>query len=95
MTTPSTPNYWSYIRDGLALLVLPLLVWGIKLEITMAVQNEQLSRLEQKVAENETAMKTIEKTVMQNSIQLVKLDGKMDSMTEKVDDIKELLSKPK
>lgn len=95
MTPPSTPNYWNYVRDGLALLVLPLLAWGIKLEITSAVQSEQLARLEQKVAENETAMKTIEKTVQQNSIQLVKLDGKMDSMSEKVDDIKEILSQRK
>tara|TARA_B100000925_G_C21897849_1_gene425793 strand:+ start:529 stop:819 length:291 start_codon:yes stop_codon:yes gene_type:complete len=93
MSTPSSSNYWSYIKDGLTLLVVPLLMWGIRLETTIAVQKETVSRLEKKVEENETAMKTIEDTVQANSIQLVKLDSKMDSMAEKVDDIKELLQR--
>jgi len=86
-------NYWVYLKDALTLLVIPLLMWGIRLETTIAVQKETISRLEQQVLENETAMKTIEKTVQHNSIQLVKLDGKMDSMAEKVDDIKEILQR--
>jgi len=89
--TTQNPNYWNYVKDGLSLLVIPLLMWGIRLETTIAVQKETITRLEQKVLDNETAMNTIEQTVQQNSIQLVKLDGKMDSMTEKVDDIKQIL----
>ena len=47
--TTQNPNYWNYVKDGLSLLVIPLLMWGIRLETTIAVQKETVARLEKLV----------------------------------------------
>ena len=91
MSASGNASYWGYVKDGLCLLVIPLLMWGIRLETTLAVQDKQISQLEKQVTDNRTAMKTIEATVQANSIQLAKLDGKMDSLDDKIDDIKRIL----
>lgn len=86
---------WDRIKDGLSLLVLPLVVWGVHLETTMAVQNEKIVALEAKVEATDKTIKAIETTVRDNSLELVKVSGKLDTANEKIDVIKDLLTKNK
>lgn len=93
---------WDRIKDFLCILVLPLILWGVKLEVTNALQEERISNLnkeldekiadmEKKVSSSEDSIKRVESAVQKNSIQLARLDGKLESLDEKVDEIKELL----
>ena len=94
MTTGSGSSaYWDRIKDGLSLLVIPLLLWGIRLETTLAVQEERISSLIRKIEASESAIASVEKTVRNNSLELVKVSGKLDTANEKIDVIKGLLTK--
>ena len=84
---------WDRIKDGLSLLVLPLLLWGIRLETTLAVQEERIGSLIRKIEASESAIDSVEKTVRNNSLELVKVSGKLDTANEKIDVIKGLLTK--
>lgn len=95
---------WDRIKDLLTLLVFPLIIWGIRLEVTNALQEERIANLqkeldekiktvETKVSTTEQSIKRVESAVQKNSIQLARLDGKLESLDEKVDEIKDLLQK--
>lgn len=95
---------WDRIKDFLSLLVLPLLIWGVRLEVNNALQSEKIATLqkdldekiknvESKVSSTEKSIERVEDTVQSNSIQLARLDGKLESLDEKLDTIKELLEK--
>lgn len=95
---------WDRVKDFLSLLVLPLLIWGVRLEVNTALQDEKISTLqkeldekikgvESKVSSTEKSIERVEDTVQSNSIQLARLDGKLESLDDKLDTIKELLEK--
>lgn len=88
-----TQSTWDRIKDGLSLLVLPLIVWGVHLETTLAVQQEKIAGLEAKIEATDKTITAIEKTVRNNSLELVKVSGKLDTANEKIDVIKDLLTK--
>lgn len=92
----STTPYYAYIKDGLTILVLPALIWIIKLEVGNAERNFQLlqtqteiQRLEAKIKE----FKEIDQRVQQNALQLARLEGKIDSANDRLDEIRELLTR--
>lgn len=72
----------------LSMLVIPLILWGVRLQVREAIQDERISELQQDVQKNST----IATTVNQNSLTLVKLEAKIDSVGGKIDDIKVLLA---
>lgn len=61
----------------LSVLVIPLLGWGIKLEVSNAVQNEKITKLEAEVA----AAKPM-------SVTLGRVEEKIDATNKRLDDIK-------
>ena len=86
---------WDRVKDGLTILVIPLVLWGVRLETTIAVQEEQIKTLETKISATEQSIKRVEETVQKNSLELVKVSGKLDSANEKIDVIKDILTKSK
>ena len=73
----------------LSTLVIPLIVWGVRLEVKNAIQDERIAELEDDV-QKATGIST---SVQQNSLTLVKLEAKIDSVGDKIDDIKKLLDR--
>lgn len=61
----------------LSILVIPLLGWGIRLEVSNAVQNEKIAKLEAEVA----AAKPM-------SVTLGRVEEKIDATNKRLDDIK-------
>ena len=97
---------WDRIKDFLTILILPLILWGVKLEVTNALQEERIANLqrdldekikqvETKVSSTEKSIERVESAVQSNSIQLARLDGKLESLDDKLDTIKELLENRK
>ena len=68
-------------------LVLPLIVWGVRLEVTNAIQNERISEL-QRDFDN---LADVTDSVQKNSLALVRLEGKLDNVNEKINEVKTLL----
>lgn len=69
----------------LSVLVIPLLAWGIKLEVSRAVQAEQIQRLEREVQ----ATKGISSGVTANATALGRVEEKLDATNKRLDDIKD------
>ena len=91
-----TGKLWGFTKELLVLAVLPLVGWVIKLEVGNAERDmriEQLAedqvRLEERIEESEA----ISVEVRNNALQLVRLEGKIDTANGRLDDIKSLLNK--
>ena len=68
-------------------LVIPLIFWGVKLEVTNAIQDERISE----VQEDLDKLADVTDSVQKNSLALVRLEGKLDNVDEKIDEVKKLL----
>jgi len=68
----------------LSILVIPLLLWGVKLEVGNAVQNEKITVLENEVA----AAKAIKDGVIANTNTLGRVEEKLDATNRRLDDIR-------
>lgn len=73
----------------LAILVIPLIAWGIKLEVNLAVMRSELDRAK---ADIEKAQ-SIEKAVNENTNALGRLDTKLGFANDQLGEIKDLLNK--
>lgn len=78
-------NKWTDLAFKiLSILVIPLLLWGISLEVSKAVQSEKISRLEIEVAAN----KSIKDGVAANTAALGRVEEKIGGTNRRLDDIK-------
>jgi hypothetical protein len=84
---------WGHIKDALVLAVIPLVLWGVRLEITLAVQQEKLNTVLAEVSEASTTDKDISRLVQTNANQLTALNGKIDVANARLDAIKDLLDR--
>ena len=85
---------WGLARDGLAMLVLPLLLWGVKLEVGNAerdllIENQkvEVTRLEKRVESNSN----IDDKVHALALKQATLEGKLDTANGRLSEIKDLL----
>ena len=78
-----------YLEKALLVLVIPLLLWGIKLEVGIAVRDEKLAKLQIEV---DKALR-IELTVQGNSLKLAVMEGKIDTTNAKLEGLHELLTR--
>jgi hypothetical protein len=68
-------------------LVIPLIVWGVKLEVKNAIQDERIAEIQ----EDLDKLSDVTNAVQKNSLALVRLEGKLDNVDEKIDEVKKLL----
>lgn len=71
----------------LSSLVIPLLAWGVRLEVKNAVQDERIAELQ----EDLDNLGYMTEAVQQNALGMVRLEGKLDNLDEKIDEVKKLL----
>lgn len=71
----------------LSTLVIPLIMWGVRLEVKNAIQDERIAE----VQEDLDKLSKITVSVQTNSISLVRLEGKIDNVNTKIDEVKKLL----
>ena len=84
----------SYAKDILVILVIPVLMWTVKLEVNNAERdllisqsNIEIHRLEERISE----IKDIDVRVQQNALHLARLEGKLDTANGRLDEIRSLL----
>jgi len=85
---------WDRAKDVLTILVIPLFLWGVKLEVGNAKrdllieqQKVEITRLEARIDDNAD----IDDKVQANALKLVQLEGKVDTANGRLDEIKALL----
>ena len=81
-------------RDLLVILVIPSLLWIVKLEVGNAQRDLYLEQTQSEVARLEdqlSEVKDIDVRVQQNALQLARLEGKIDTANGRLDEIRSLL----
>jgi hypothetical protein len=95
MPQPETPSKaLQYGKDILVILVIPLLVWIVKLETGNAQRDlllqqsmSEVARLEVRIGE----IRDIDQRVQENALQLARLEGKLDTANGRLDEIRSIL----
>ena len=82
-----TTKFLDVAMKVLSVLVIPLIIWGVKLEVKNAIQDERLPE----VQEDLDKLADITDSVQKNSLSLVRLEGKLDNVNEKINEVKTLL----
>lgn len=77
----------SWAKDVLVILVVPLMIWIIKLEVGNAQQDLRISQLQQQMKE----IGEIDTRVQQNAVHLARLEGKIDTANGRLDEIRSML----
>ena len=90
---PSTKSMLKWGKDLLVILVIPLALWGIRLEIRLAALEADNERLEQEVQEANDTLEQVDEAVQANCIQLARLETKLDAAKDGIDDIKNILDR--
>jgi len=86
-STSGASKFFDVAMKVLSGLVIPLIIWGVKLEVNNAIQDERITELQ----EDLDKLSDITNSVQNNSIALVRLEGKLDNVDEKIDEVKKLL----
>lgn len=74
-------------KSLLSMLVIPLMIWGVKLEVNNAVMAQEIERLKVDVQK----VSTIEAAVQENSVTLAQLKERIDAANSTLKDIKDIL----
>ena len=78
---------FEHAKTFLCMLVIPLILWGVKLEVSNAVMSETIQRMEDDIEKtNETRL-----IVEQNRVTLAQLKERIDNANETLKDIKDIL----
>ena len=90
----NTSKVFGFGKDLLTLCVIPLFLWGVKLEVgnaqrdlLIAQQEKEIARLEARIKEAED----IDKGVQANNLKLAVLEGKLDTANGRLGEITALL----
>lgn len=74
-------------KSILSILVIPLALWGVKLEVSNAVMSQDIQRLQADVQK----VNDIEQTVQRNSVTLAQLRERIEAANATLNDIKDIL----
>lgn len=86
-TASSASKFIDIVVKVLSGLVVPLIIWGVKLEVTNAIQDERITEMQ----EDLDKLADVTDAVQKNQLALVRLEGKLDNVDEKIDEVKKLL----
>lgn len=90
----NTTKVWGLAKDVLALLVIPLLLWGVKLEVGNAQRDLLIEQQEKEITKLEARVKdaeSIDDGVQANALKLAVLEGKIDTANGRLSEITALL----
>ena len=86
-TKEGAMKFFDIALKVLSMLVIPVIIWAVKLEVKNAIQDERIVELQ----EDLDKLSDVTNVVQANSLALVRLEGKLDNVDEKIGEIKTLL----
>lgn len=88
--TSDKSKVWDWMFKIMSSLVIPLVIWGVKLEVRNAVQDEKINELQKDLDD----LSSVEEEVQTISTAQGRLEEKINGARDDLKDIKELLRKP-
>ena len=87
----TTPEIWSKAKDILTLMVIPAFIWVISVSNTLEKTNVEMTVLKEAVEENKKNIVRLQDSERSFSIQLARLETRLDGITRKTDEIHNML----
>jgi cell division protein FtsB len=85
MAAENVSKFIDMIIKNSSVLVIPLILWGVKLEVNNAVRDQQITQLEKEM-EN---LNQIDEAVQEYAVELGKVDQRLESMDATVSEIRQ------
>ena len=91
MSIDST-QLWTRTKDVLTMLVVPALIWVFSVSSTLEEQKGQLRELAGDVSDHKTKVERLEDSERQFSVQLARLETRLDAITRTTNEIRDMLN---
>ena len=85
MAAENISKFIDMVIKNSSVLVIPLMLWGVKLEVNNAVRDQQIVQLEREM-EN---LNQINEAVQEYAVELGKVDQRLESMDKTVSEIRQ------
>lgn len=85
--------FWSKAKDVLAVLVIPALMWVFSVSNALEDQRGHLREMRGDVTEHSKRLTRLEDSERQFSVQLARLETRLDGITRTTDEIRNMLSR--
>lgn len=92
--TVSRAKVWEWVKDLSTIALVPLGLWVINLSVGNALRDERIGHLQAEITalhEQQKEIDGVKKDLQDVSLQMVRLDGKIDLANGRLDEIKSLL----
>ncbi len=84
---------WGKTKDVLTILVIPALVWVFSVSGTLEEQRGQLREMRSDISDHKEKLTRLEDSERQFSVQLARLETRLDAITRTTDEIRDMLSR--
>ena len=84
---------WGKAKDVLTILVIPALVWVFSVSGTLEEQKGQLREMRSEMADHKEKLTRLEDSERQFSVQLARLETRLDAITRTTDEIRNMLTR--
>ena len=84
---------WGKAKDVLTILVVPALVWVFSVAGTLEDQRGQLREIRSEMADHKEKLARLEDSERQFSVQLARLETRLDAITRTTDEIRDMLTR--
>ena len=86
-------DWWGRLKDVLTILVLPALIWVFSVSNTLESQKNQIISVKEDLMDHEAKLERLEDSERQFSVQLARLETRLDAITRTTDEIRTLLTR--
>lgn len=90
MSSPQTFSFsvtFDFILRLLSILVIPMIIWGVKLEVTNALQDERIAEMQADLVR----LSNVTTQVQAMNVALVRLEEKITNVDGKIRDVERLI----
>ena len=84
---------WGKTKDVLTILVIPALVWVFSVSGTLEEQRGQLREMRSDMVDHREKLTRLEDSERQFSVQLARLETRLDAITRTTDEIRNMLTR--
>lgn len=77
----------------LSMLVIPLVLWGVSLEVRLAVQDTVIQRLQVDITETQNVASRVRDSANTNALALGRMEEKLNAVDKNIVEIKGLLQR--
>ncbi len=86
-------DWWGKVKDILTILILPALFWVFSVSNTLESQKSQLLSVKADLVDHKAKLSRLEDSERQFSVQLARLETRLDAITRTTDEIRNMLSR--